>query len=547
MIKAAIYARYSTDLQRKESIEDQIESCTRYCESQNFKVVATYSDAETSGASIIGRDGFEQLSLDAEAGKFEVVIAESVDRFARRLADVATLSDDLNFLGIRLHTISNGELTPLLIGIMGGIAQDYLTQTRQKTIRGLRGKVLSGLSASGIAYGYKPVPEKKGERTIDPFEAKTVIRIFEMYANGTAPRSIAKLLNKEGVPGPKGREWGDTTIRGQVARGTGLLNNALYDGRIEWNRCSYIKNPRTGKRVARPNPKEEWEIVDVPELRIVNPELWNSVKLRQRAVTTRMKRDDKGNALNRAHRRKHLLSGVIKCGECGSPFVMVGANRYGCNNARSKGVCQNTFHIPRSMIEKEVINALRHKMFSPEVAASSIKQWETLLSEVNQGKGAEQDAYKARLKEIGNRQSHILSAIENGMYNEQIKERSQKLEEERIQIQELLEEGEAPPPPVPSQEILEKTYYSIMDNLLVFTDQGQSPNSTLSDTIRHMIKEITVTPNKERDGLDVTLEGSFAGIVEGWQDAEQEKAASDETASTSVVAGARFELTTFRL
>ena len=61
-------------------------------------------------------------------------------------------------------------------------------------------------------------------------------------------------LNEEGIPGPGGRPWGDTTIRGQVDRGTGLLNNTLYIGRMEWNRCSYVKNPQTGKKVARVNP-----------------------------------------------------------------------------------------------------------------------------------------------------------------------------------------------------------------------------------------------------------------------------------------------------
>jgi hypothetical protein len=67
-------------------------------------------------------------------------------------------------------------------------------------------------------------------------------------------------LNEEGIPGPGGRPWGDTTIRGQVDRGTGLLNNTLYIGRMEWNRCSYVKNPQTGKKVARVNPIDAREI-----------------------------------------------------------------------------------------------------------------------------------------------------------------------------------------------------------------------------------------------------------------------------------------------
>src|SRR6185295_14358022 len=109
-----------------------------------------------------------------------------------------------------------------------------------------------------------------------------------------------------------GRPWADTTIRGQAERATGILNNALYVGRLEWNRCSYIKDPATGKRVARPNPKDLWEVVGVPTLRIVTDELWDAVKLRQNEQSYEVRRDENGNALNRAHRRKFLLSGVLK-------------------------------------------------------------------------------------------------------------------------------------------------------------------------------------------------------------------------------------------
>ena len=93
-----------------------------------------------------------------------------------------------------------------------------------------------------------------------------------------------RTLNAEGIPGPGGREWRDTTIRGQADRGTGILNNALYVGRLEWNRCSYVKDPSTGKRVARPNPREVWEITPIPELRIIPDDLWEATRDRQRAI-----------------------------------------------------------------------------------------------------------------------------------------------------------------------------------------------------------------------------------------------------------------------
>ena len=92
-------------------------------------------------------------------------------------------------------------------------------------------------------------------------------RIFRDFATGISPRRIAMASNKEGVPGPLGRMWGGTTIRGHVSRGTGLINNELYVGRLIWNRQRYIKDPSTGKRVSRLNPREDWITTEVPELR----------------------------------------------------------------------------------------------------------------------------------------------------------------------------------------------------------------------------------------------------------------------------------------
>src|SRR3546814_15848331 len=67
------------------------------------------------------------------------------------------------------------------------------------------------------------------------------------------------------ISGPLGRAWGDTSIRGHVCRGTGILNNELYAGVLVWNRLRYIKNPATGKRVSRVNPESEWIRTEVPE------------------------------------------------------------------------------------------------------------------------------------------------------------------------------------------------------------------------------------------------------------------------------------------
>ena len=245
-----------------------------------------------------------------------MLVSESVDRLGRKLADVAALFDQLSYLGIKIHTVSTGEVTTLSIGMLGTMAQMYLSDLRDKTRRGQLGRVLQGKTPGGKAYGYDVVPPadpaskgNRGERRINPTEAPIVTRIFKEYADGLSPRAIAKRFNAEGLPGPGGRTWRDTTIRGQFERGTGILNNPVYVGRLVWNRTSYVKNPKTGKRVARINPPDQHEVVAVPDLRILSDELWDKVKARQEQARFEIARDQDGNALNRVHRLRRRLHG----------------------------------------------------------------------------------------------------------------------------------------------------------------------------------------------------------------------------------------------
>jgi DNA invertase Pin-like site-specific DNA recombinase len=360
-MRAVIYARFSTTNQSQSSIDDQIEVCNRYIERQGWAQIGTYSDAAMSGASRF-RPGYQKLLGEIERDRFDVVVVEALDRLGRKLADVADLHDRCAFAGVKLVAVNVGEIGAMHIGMLGTMAQLYLSDLREKTWRGQLGRALQGKLPGGKAYGYDVVTDDKGaagDRRINPAEAAIVRRIFHEFADGHGPRAIAKRLNGEGVPGPGGRPWGDTTIRGQAERATGILNNALYVGRLEWNRCSYVKDPRTGKRVARPNPRDKWEISAVPQLRVIDDALWDRVKARQQDFRFEISRDASGNALNRAHRRRFLLSGLLVCGSCGGGYTIIGPDRYGCATRRSKGTCSNALVIARAEIEERVLAGLR--------------------------------------------------------------------------------------------------------------------------------------------------------------------------------------------
>lgn len=199
--------------------------------------------------------------MAARASKFDIVGAEDLDRLSRDRADVATICKRFIFAGVKIATLAKGEINELHVGLKGTLNQLCLKDLADKTRRCLRGRVEAGRSGGGNSYGFDMVRRLgtdgqavTGERIINNDEAETIRRIFKEFAYGQSPKAIARRLNDKHVPGPRREHWRDTAIRGHGTRGTGLLNNELYVGRLIWNRLRYLKDPQTGNRVSRLNP-----------------------------------------------------------------------------------------------------------------------------------------------------------------------------------------------------------------------------------------------------------------------------------------------------
>lgn len=286
-LRVALYARFSSDLQNAASIEDQLRLCRERAAREGWQVVGSYEDAATSGATLM-RPGIHRLQQDARERRFDLVLSEALDRLSRNQADIASLYQNLTFAGVGIVTLAEGQVDEMHIGLKGTMNALFLKDLAAKTRRGLRGRVEQGKSGGGNAYGYAVLRSlgedgevKRGDRRIDEAEAEVVRRIFRAYAEGQSPNRIADMLNREGVPGPRNGKWDKSTIHGNPKRGTGVLNNEIYIGKLVWNRQSFVKDPQTGKRQARPNPPADWIITEVPELRIINRTLWEQVKARQ--------------------------------------------------------------------------------------------------------------------------------------------------------------------------------------------------------------------------------------------------------------------------
>lgn len=237
-MRVAIYARYSSDQQRDASIEDQVRLCRDYATGEGWTVTATYSDRTASGAGLL-RSGIQALLVNAAGAKFDVILAEALDCLSRDQEDIARVYKRVQFAGIKIITLSEGEVSNLHIGLKGTMNALFLKDLADKTRRGLRGRIEDGKSGGGNAYGYDVVHKLdsqgelvRGERTINDGQAEVIRRIFRDYAAGISPKAIAKALNAEAIPGPSGQGWSQSTINGNRDRGTGILNNEFYIGKL---------------------------------------------------------------------------------------------------------------------------------------------------------------------------------------------------------------------------------------------------------------------------------------------------------------------------
>ena len=387
MTRVALYARYSSDRQREASIEDQLRLCREHAAKMGWTVIGCYTDRAVSGASLL-RPGIQELLQDAQRHRFDLVLSEALDRISRDQEDVAAVYKRLAFADVRIATVSEGDITALHVGLKGTMNALFLRDLAAKMHRGLRGRVEAGKSGGGLCYGYRALKQFdasgeriRGEREIDEAQVAIVRRVFREFATGKSPRAIARDLNAESVPGPDGGAWTNSTLRGHAKRGTGLLNNELYIGKLVWNRLRYIKDPDTGRRISRLNPPEAWITRLVPHLRIVDGSLWQAVKARQgqlavvHATTIAATREAIANRLNATHRPRSLLSGLLFCGCCGGPYALRGQGRYACSNHVMSGTCSNSRTIARETLEARVLAGLQDKLMAPEVAAEAMRAY----------------------------------------------------------------------------------------------------------------------------------------------------------------------------
>lgn len=385
-MKAAIYARYSSENQSEKSIDDQVRVCKNYCKEHEIIVNEehVYVDEAISG-SLVNRPSLQALEKAAENKEFEAVVVDDLSRLSRSNHQMLTLVLKFNYLQVKIISVADGictddENSKLGIQIRGLVNELYLDDLRKKTMRGLEGQKLRGFSTGEKVYGYmsKPVGEiklnRKGQakyegmvHKINPDEVEIIKRIFMEFAEGKSIQKIAIRLNEDKVPTKKNMRggWNVSTI-------SGILNNQKYIGVWNWRKYKNVRDPMTGKKKAILRPKNEQIPIFREDLVIIAKELWDKAQNRLKETRGEFPTGPKESSPRMPKHYvqtnpNHLFSGLMKCNVCGGAIVLIsgkGSGYYGCYNARRK-TCRNTLLVPLKKIEGTIIPKLVNEIITP--------------------------------------------------------------------------------------------------------------------------------------------------------------------------------------
>ena len=189
------------------------------------------------------------------------------------------------------------------------------------------------------------------------------------------------------------------------------MNNELYIGRLVWNRLRYVKDPDTGKRISRLDPEAKWIVQEMPELRIIDQDLSDQAKARQRELKIEPKTKPSGKPLVDRRRPKYLFTGLIRCGCCGGGFSMVSQSLLGCSTARNKNTCDNRLTIKREAVEQRILTALRERLMEPVLLAEFCQEFAKEMNRLRMDASASLAGERAELARIERQLQKLLEAL----------------------------------------------------------------------------------------------------------------------------------------
>ncbi len=417
-----IYARYSSTLQNERSIEDQVRRCREFIAQHGGKPedAQVFADYAVSGASL-DRPGFESMMVAVNDGRGRAIITEDMSRVSRDFADSAQIFKQLQFRKVPLVGVADGIDTStkhakLSFTVKSLVADMYLDDLRDKTLRGLEGRALAGFATGNVAYGFHTVPVEEGGRVvgnkieIHPRESIVIRRIFEESRTGRSYAAIASGLNRERIPSPRVGSrhkcfgWGASTIRA-------ILYNERYAGVWRFKQRQWVKVPGTNRRQPQTRNAADVMTMERPELRIIEASVWTEVQARLAAVRRNYtKRKREGGIVRKP--TKYLLSGLLVCAQCGAPMsISAGSNAayYRCQGNRTKGTCPNRVSVREDVARRRVLKGIQEYMLSDEGIAQFRKRIAEELRDYSRNLEARR---KERVERVARTEDKIRGLVE---------------------------------------------------------------------------------------------------------------------------------------
>jgi hypothetical protein len=339
------------------------------------------------------------------------------------------------------------------------------------------------------------------------------------------------------LPGPRGGVWNASTIAGSRKRLNGILQNELYGGRIIWNRQTFIKDPETGKRISRENPRDQWMTAKAEHLRIIDAGTWERVRAR---------REERGGPKGaHATRPKNLLSGLIKCGCCGSGYVVGGNDKRGplllCTRMKETGLCDNRRTVPRLAIEDLVIKGIEENLAAPALIAEYVREYHRTSRELHSSMAHRRRDLEKRLGNVNGAISKAVDALLGDNPSRALRERLAALETQRDEIEAVI--ADIVPPAVEFHPNAANAYRDkVRDLKKALAETDEDSRAAAHEAIREIVEKVVIHPQGPYKPVEIEIHGQLAALLR-----ISERAAADPLESRGVlVAGIGFEPMTFQ-
>ncbi len=537
------YARHSSDLGNQRSTEDQLAALARKADSMGGVLAPSFKDEGISGASLFNRPGVKAMLASAARGEFDVLLTEALDRLSRDQEGTAHIYKRLTYYGVALETLSEGRITELHVGLSGTMNQMFLAELGRKTKRGLVARVQAGFSGGGKCFGYDII--STGVLAINDDERDIIRRIFREYADGASPRAIAHGLNADHKVGPRGGDWMPSTIYGDRRAQDGILCQELYIGVRVFNRRRYRKHPDTGRRSSVLNKPEDWLREPVPDLRIIDDEIWDAVQARQKALAAK--------PAAYARKPKRLLSGLMTCTRCNSGMTLNGG-KYACSRRRERGTCTNTKIIAAQTVEKRVLAGIRTHLLSPEAIGSAVNIFRQEQDAQRHQALAQRAPAERELGELARKLERAqMMFMEEMITMDELKARTAPLALRRSDLQVIVATS---PDPVVVQlhPGAAEGYRRLAENLHLAIERDDAED--LRTELRKLIDHVEFIPEDGMGKFGLKVHGRLAGLLQIESQVRNDKnpaaggsgvSVGSHDCEVSLGAGVGFEPTTFRL